>query len=120
MLRVSNIIIALYVLTTSFALIALKLGSKAGAPISFVDHRLLFNINFYMALGVFLYGSSFLLYTYLISKFDLGYIIPLVTAFVYVAIFVASFIIFKESFTAIKVVAIGFILVGIVLLNLNK
>lgn len=112
--------LAAYALTTSLALIFLKLGSSAGAPISIADGKLQFNLGFYVVSGIILYGLSFFIYTFLISKYDLGYIIPLATAVVYILIFVASFIIFKESFTMIKIMGISFILVGLVLLNLSK
>jgi drug/metabolite transporter (DMT)-like permease len=116
----SNIILIIYALTSSLGLVLLKLGSKTGAPISFVDHKLQFNLGFYAISGVILYGLSFLIYTYLISKNDLGYIIPVSTALVYIFIFAASFIIFKETFTAIKIAGIFFILGGLILLNLSK
>ena len=116
----SKIIIALYVLATSFALIALKLGSKAGAPVHYIDHKIQFNINFYTVGGVMLYGVSFLVYMYLISKYDLGYIIPLTTAFVYILIFSASYIIFHEVFTSFKIIGIILIVMGLVFLNLKK
>lgn len=113
-------IIALYVLATSLGLVALKLGTTNGLPISIVENKLHLNINFYAISGIFLYGMSFLLYIFLISKYDLGYIIPLVTALVYIIIFVASFLIFKESFTLLKIIAIVLIVAGLVLLNLQK
>lgn len=116
----SKILIALYVLTTSLALVVLKLGAKAGAPVQFMNSKLHFNITPYTIIGVFLYGVSFLLYIYLISKFDLGYIIPLTTAFVYVLIFAASFILFKEVFTVFKVIGIALIVVGLVFLNVKS
>ena len=119
-LSISKIIIALYVIATSLGLIVLKLASKHGAPVGFTDSRLQFNINLYTVLGIFLYGLSFLLYMYLISKNDLGYIIPLTTAFVYIVIFFASFIIFKEVFTATKIAGIALIVMGLILLNLKK
>lgn len=109
-----------YALTTALALIFLKLGSANGAPVSLIDSKFHFNLGFYVVAGIILYGTSFLIYTFLISKYDLGYIIPLVTAVVYVLIFIASFIIFKEVFTAAKIVGICLILGGLVLLNLNK
>jgi len=117
---VSKIIIALYVLATSFALIALKLGTKGGAPVYLLDSKLHFNINPYAVIGITLYGTSFLLYTYLIAKYDLGYIIPLATAFVYIFIFAASFFIFKENFTLVKIIGILLITIGIVILNIKK
>lgn len=115
-----QLIILAYAVTTSLALVFLKLGSTTGAPISFADNRLHFNLGFYVISGIFLYGLSFLIYTYLVAKYDLGYIIPVATALVYVFIFVASFIIFREAFTVLKIIGIAFILVGLALLNINK
>jgi drug/metabolite transporter (DMT)-like permease len=117
---VSKIILALYVLATSLGLIVLKYGTKSGLPVSYLNHRLQFNINAYTVAGLFLYGVSFLLYIYLISKNDLGYIIPLAAAFVYILIFAGSFIVFKESFTVAKVIGIGMIVGGLIFLNLGK
>ena len=116
----SRIIIALYIITTSLALIVLRLGAKDGAPASFVDGRLQFNINALTVIGVLLFGMSFALYTYLLSIYDLGYIVPVTTAFVYVIIFTASYFIFSESFTVMKVIAIMLILSGVILINLNN
>lgn len=102
------------------ALIVLKLGTKAGAPIQFLDGKLQLNINVYTVAGIALYGTSFLLYMYLLSKYELGYIIPLTTALVYILIFTASFLIFKEVFTITKMIGIAFILVGLAFLNFGK
>lgn len=115
----SKTIIALYVMATAAGLILLKLGSSAGSPLSFVESKLSLNVNPVVLTGVALYALSFILYTYLISKFDLGYIIPLTTGLVYVLIFVASFFIFKETFTFVKVAAIGMIFAGVILLNVK-
>jgi drug/metabolite transporter (DMT)-like permease len=117
---VPKVIISLYVIATSFALVALKYGSKAGAPIHYVDNKLQFNINLYTVLGIALYGISFLIYMYLISKYDLGYIIPLTAAFIYILIFVASYFIFHELFTTTKIMGIGLIIVGLAFLNFKK
>lgn len=115
----SRLILGFYILTTSVALIALKWGSKSGAAIDNVDSKLQLNLNPYIISGVALYGISFLLYTYLIAKYDLGYIIPLTTALVYVVIFTASYFIFDEVFTAFKIAGIILIVSGLALLNLK-
>lgn len=115
----SKIFIGLFVLLTSSALIVLKLGLSAGAPIGFSDGRVNFNITLYTILGVLLYGCSFLVYMYLLSKYDLGYIIPLTTALVYIIIFTASYFIFHEVFTSVKVVGIVLIVAGLIFLNLK-
>lgn len=115
----ANIPLILYVLTTSLGLILLKLGSNHGAVIEIISHKPAFNLTCANVLGIVMYGISFILYTYLISKNDLGYIIPITTALVYIIIFLASFIIFKESFTLMKVTAIFMILLGVILLKLK-
>lgn len=116
----SKLLISLFVLATSSALVVLKLGMKAGAPLAFVEGKIHLNINAYTVCGITLYGISFLLYTYLLSKYDLGFIIPLTTAIVYCLIFVASYFIFHEHFTAVKVVGILLALSGVLLLNVGK
>jgi len=115
----ANIILFVYALMSSLGLIFLKAGSKDGAPVSLVDGRVQFNLGTYVIAGIILYGLSFVVYTYLISKNDLGYIIPVSTGLVYIGIFLASFFIFKEVFTAVKIVGIALILTGVILLNLN-
>lgn len=114
-----KLIIALYVVATSLALIFLKLGTTSGAPLSLDGGKLSFNVGWYVVSGVVLYGTSFLLYMYLISSYDLGYIIPLLTALVYIVIFTASFIIFKEAFTIVKIAGITLIISGLILLNIK-
>lgn len=116
----SKLLIGLFVLLTSSALIILKLGTNAGPPVHYAENGIQFNLNFYTVSGIFLYGMSFLVYMYLISKYDLGYIIPITTALVYVLIFTASYFIFHEVFTVLKIIGISFIVIGLIFLNLNK
>jgi drug/metabolite transporter (DMT)-like permease len=101
-------------------LIILKLGTKTGMPVSYAGDKLHFNLNYFTVGGIVLYGISFALYTYLISKFDLGYIIPLAAAFVYILIFVGSYFVFKEAFTTAKLIGISLIVGGLIFLNLGK
>ena len=115
-----NFLIGLYVVATSAALVLLKLSSKDGPLLEITNGKLDLNITTYAIFGITLYGFSFLLYIYLIAKFDLGYIIPLTTALVYVLIFFSSYAVFKESFTILKVMGILLIFIGIVFLNFKK
>lgn len=115
-----NLILYVYVIATSAALILLKYATAAGAPISYIEGKVHFNINVFTLLGLALYAISFIAYTYLIAKFDLGYIVPIMAAFVYIIVFSASFIIFKEVFTVTKILGIIFIVGGLILININK
>lgn len=116
----SKLQLAIYVSITSLALIALKLGSKDGAPLHIVDGRLTFNLTPFSVTGILLYGMSFILYMYLLSKYDLGYIIPVTTALVYVVIFTASYFIFHEVFTVAKILGICLIMAGLIFLNIKS
>lgn len=115
----ANLILLFYAVTSSVALVLLKLGGQSGPPVSVIDGKLIFNLGWYAISGIILYGLSFIVYTYLISKNDLGYIIPVSTALVYIGIFLASYFIFKETFTAFKIAGICLILGGVILLNLK-
>lgn len=116
----SKIILALYILATSSALVILKWGTKTGLPIAYSNNRLHLNANIYTVSGLVLYAVSFVTYVYLISKYDLGYILPLALSFVYILIFISSAVVFKEVFTPVKIGGIFLILLGIVLLNVKK
>lgn len=119
-LPVTKIILTLYVIATVLALVLVKLGTQTGFPVSYGNHRVQLNLNLQSVAGIILYGFSFVMYIYLISKHDLGYIIPLVSAFVYILIFIASTIVFKEVYTVTKIIGIAFILLGLTLLNIKK
>lgn len=115
----TNILLCAYVLATSSGLIIIKLSTTSGLPVAMIDGRLSLNLNLLNVLGVGLYGISFIIYFYLISKFNIGYIIPLTTALVYILVFFASFIIFKESFSILKIVSIALIIAGVIMLNMS-
>lgn len=107
----------MYVILTSAALIVIKLGAQAGRK-SF--SLLGFDFNYWFISGVIMYGISFLIYIYLISRYDLGFIIPLLAAFVYVFVFFAAFFVLHEQFTLLKIIAIILILLGVILLGISS
>lgn len=114
-----GLIILLYVAATVGGLVALKLGSANGSPITLKNKKVSYTLNRAIVLGIFMYIVSFLLYTYLIAKYDLGYIIPLAAAFVYITLFAASYFIFKETFTKNKLMGVALIVLGVLLLNMH-
>lgn len=112
-----KLIIMAYVVATAGGLVLLKLGTSGTGFISIVDGKIIWHMSVLTVFGIVTYGISFLLYIMLVSKFSLGYIVPLTTALVYILVFTASYFIFKENFTTIKVIAIILILTGVLLLN---
>ena len=112
-----KLLIATYVFATAGGLVLLKLGTNGLGFMSIMDGKIAWNISLLTILGIIVYGISFMLYIVLNSKFSLGYIVPLNTALVYILVFVASYFIFKESFTSLKILAIAMIIGGVILLN---
>ena len=112
-----KLLIISYVLTTAGGLVLLKLGTSGAGFISIIDGKFALNSSALTIIGILLYGISFLLYIILISKYSLGYIVPLTTALVYSLVFLASYFVFKEGFTAVKLLAIVLIMGGVILLN---
>jgi len=118
--KMNWMLIAIYVLLTVGGLVLLKLGTGGNPIVSFAGNGITWNIGIVSLLGLFCYGVSFLLYMFLISKFDLGYIVPLATGLVYILVFVASFLVFKESISIIKIIAATLIIAGVILLNIES
>lgn len=117
-MTMSKLVLGVYVLVASMGLILFKLGSNDDFAIRF-DERIHIQVNRWILLGLFFYAVSFCIYMYLISQNDLSYIIPVTTALLYIVIFFASYFIFKEALTAVKITGIVLILGGLVLLNLK-
>ena len=113
-----KLLIAAYVISTAGGLVLLKLGTNGSGFISITDGKIVWNISALAILGILTYGVSFFLYLVLISKFSLGYIVPLTTALVYILVFFASYFVFKEGFTVLKVIAIAMIIAGVIILNM--
>lgn len=117
----SFLYVLLYVIISSFSLILVKHSTYNKQPIVSVNEGV-FRLNLSVALvvGIIMYLISFIIYIYLISKNDLGYIVPILTGLVYVIVFFASYFVFSELFSPIKIVGIFIIIVGVVILGLNR
>jgi small multidrug resistance pump len=109
-----------YILLTTGGLVAIKIGTSANEHVLKISERLSIPFNISIISGVLMYGLSFLVYIYLISKFELSYIIPVTAAVIYILVFVASFTIFHESISWMKIIGIILIVSGLVVLNAGK
>ena len=117
---INIILIAVYIILTIAGVVLFKLGTQKDFLVSIATGVFTLKISLMSIIGLVCYLCSFLMYMFLISKFDLTYIVPVTTGIVQVATFVLAIIIFKESVTVSKVVATGLILIGVILLNIKK
>ena len=117
---INIILIAVYIILTIGGVVLFKLGTQKDFLVSIATGIFTLKISLMSIIGLVCYLCSFLMYMFLISKFDLTYIVPVTTGIVQVATFVLAIMIFKESVAVSKVVATGLILIGVILLNIKK
>lgn len=114
------ILIAIYICLTIAGVVLFKLGTQKEFNVSISAGVFNLKMSFLSIIGLLCYLCSFLMYMFLISQFDISYIIPVTTGIVQVATFILAILIFKECVTVPKVIATALILIGVVLMNIKK
>lgn len=71
--------------------------------------------NFWLLAGVLLFGISFILYLFVLLKFHLNVVYPIMISNGVILISVASWVLFGERLSAIQILGIASILFGIFL-----
>lgn len=112
------ILISYFVLTVS-GLIFMKLGAGSPANVS-IKPDFNISIGYLSLIGYILYICSFVLWTRIITMFDLTSIVPIATGVVQLLTFVAALLVFKEKITIYNVLGLTAIVIGIFLLNIRK
>ena len=69
--------------------------------------------NWYVWQGLILYGIGFSLYLYILSKFEVSYIYPIITASIFILLLTTSSLILNEPITVKKIISISIIILGI-------
>lgn len=116
---VNIILIAVYLCLTIAGIVLFKLGTQKEFVVSISAGVFNLKMSLLSILGLVCYLCSFLMYMFLISKFDVSYIVPVTTGIVQVATFILAILIFKEAVTTPKVIATILILVGVVIMNMK-
>ncbi len=112
------ICIALYIFLYLSGLILMKLGVNTGELV-LNQGTLTFSINVISLLGLVCYILSFLVFTSIVVKFDLSYIVPLTSGVVQVLTLISGFIIFKENISIKGIIGAILIITGIVIMNVK-
>lgn len=103
-------ICVLYILLTLIGMTLIKMGGRSS---DFYIQILHFIINIKILIGIFFYGLSFLLYTFVISKMQLSITMPLLAAINSCAIVIIGVVIFKEILNLGQVVGIAIVIIGV-------
>lgn len=114
------IYLVLYVVFAVSGSSLLKFGATEAAKSLFIIPFVNMHVSLFSLIGFMSYGLSFILYTILLSKFDLSFISPLTTGVVYVLLMVTAFIFFKEQITFMKLFGSSLVLIGVFIIILQK
>lgn len=112
------VLIIIYLMLTLAGLLLMKKGGNSGS-FSMNDGDIVASINWISLIGFICYIGSFLLFTQIITMFDLSYIMPLVTGIVQAATVVFGHFLFKEQLSLPGVIGITMIIFGIIIMNLK-
>lgn len=109
-----------FFLFTCAGMVFIKLGGESTRQ-SFLTLPVLdMRISLVSLLGFFLYGLSFVLYSSLLTKYDLSFLNPVTIGITSILIFACAVVFFQENITATKLVSLALILTGVLLLNFFK
>jgi drug/metabolite transporter (DMT)-like permease len=112
------LIVVAYVFFCYLGIVLIKLGSDQ-SMIKLAKHILLLNLSVQTILGLIAYIISFLLYISLISKFNLSFIMPIITGIGYICTVAISVIVLKEHINKYQLIGIAVITLGIIFMNIK-
>ena len=113
-----SILVVIYIILTLVGLVLMKFGGNTGT-INFSNFDLNFSMSFVSLLGFISYIASFLLFTNIVVKFNLSYIMPITSGLIQVFTLISGFLIFKETITIKGILGAFIIIIGIIVMNLK-
>lgn len=116
----SFILIAIYIIFTVSGITLMKIGTGRAFEFSLSAGNFKLVFNYMLLCGILCYLISFILYIFLISKYNLNFIVPLTTGIVYILIFGLSLTLFKEPVSVTGAVGFFLVIAGVVFLNIKK
>lgn len=113
------VLFVLYIICSALGLLLIKAGGQ-NLVLGVQQGTFHLNISLKMLLGMVFYVCSFLLFTFIVPKFDLTYIYPVAAGILYVVITIAGVLFLKEKITMWQLVGLILILLGVVAINIKK
>ena len=113
------VLVLTYLFCSVLGLILMKKGGNAGS-LSINNSNVGLSINIISFVGLLFYIISFLLYTKVVTSFDLSYIIPIITGVSQILILLASWSVLKETISKQGIIGAIIIIIGIIVMNFKK
>lgn len=114
-----NVLFLLYIVMSSLGLLFIKLYGK-GLSLGVNSKLLSFSVDYRLILGMLFYVTSFFLFMVIVQKFDLTYIYPVAAGILYIVISLIGVLFLKEKVSLNQLIGMGFILIGVVFMNIKK
>lgn len=114
------LLILIYVLCSGGGLTLLKHGVSKGVEFRIVKGVFDISFNYTLILGMLLYVTSFLLSLVIMSKMEIHYFYPVSAGLIYILVCAMAILFFNETITLTELIGMGFILIGVVIMNLKK
>lgn len=109
-----------YFIFTCAGMVLIKLGGQANYQ-SFLTVPIIdFRVSLTSLAGFLLYGMSFVLYSSLLVKYELSFLNPFTIGITSILIFASGALFFNETITVVKLISLGLILSGVLLINIVK
>lgn len=112
------ILVVIYLILTNSGITLIKLGGSS-TTMSLKGGNFAISMSFISILGYILYIFSFLLWTKILTMFDLGYIVPIVTGISQIIILLIAMGVFHENISVMGFIGIALTISGIICLNLK-
>jgi len=111
------LLIFIYILFTVSGLVFMKLG---GESFTFSINRTgaVVGFNWLSIIGFLFYGISFSLWTLILPKYELNFIVPLVIGIVQILTLITALLVFHEKISLLNLIGIIIVVIGIMLINL--
>jgi multidrug transporter EmrE-like cation transporter len=113
------LLFALYIVLSALGLLFIKIGGE-DLLISVSSGIFNLQMNIKMLIGMAFYICSFLLFTYIMPKFNLTYIYPIASGILYIIIIITGVVFLREKVTLFQAIGMIIILLGLIVINIKK
>ena len=113
------IILIIYVLFSASGVIFFRLGSEKEFSLAVSAASFSLKVSWFSVIGLVCYLCGFLLFMWLISKYQVSYLVPVTGGMYYIVILGASMLFLHERLSTVQLIGVVTIIVGIMLMNVH-
>lgn len=97
----------------------IKMSSLSKTVYLFIIPYINFKVSWILLLGYFCYGLSFLIFSFIITKYRLGLMVPILSGILNIVILIFAVVLFHEKFSWNMMVGVILVAFGIIIMNVK-